>query len=146
MIIRRLKNKDKETWLPLWQGYLEFYQADLDRAVTEKAWTEIISADRARGGFAAITEEGEMAGFVHYLFHASTWSLNDYCYLEDLFVGHEGRGLGTGRALIEAVYEEADRRGSERVYWITNGDNITAQKLYDRIAEKSDFLQYRSNR
>jgi GNAT superfamily N-acetyltransferase len=146
MIIRPLDMSDREAWLPLWNGYLAFYKAGLSAAVTEKTWSEICAPGTSRGGFAAISEAGEMAGFVLYLFHPSTWSLADYCYLEDLFVAYEGRGQGTGRLLIEAVYREADRRGSERVYWITDGDNYTAQRLYDRIADKSDFIQYRRNR
>ncbi len=146
MIIRSLKEEDKADWLPLWQGYLDFYQTDLTPEITENTWRELSGPGEARGGFAAVTEAGEMAGFVTYLLHGSTWSIAPYCYLEDLYVSEAGRGKGTGRALIEAVYAEADKRDAKRVYWVTNADNITAQKLYDRIADKSDFIQYRSNR
>jgi ribosomal protein S18 acetylase RimI-like enzyme len=48
-----------------------------------------------------------------------------------------------GRALIEAVYREADARACTRTYWITEATNHTAQKLYDRLATKSPFVQYR---
>ena len=48
-----------------------------------------------------------------------------------------------GRALIEAVYSRAKDDGASRVYWMTHETNATAMKLYDTIAEKSGFLQYR---
>jgi ribosomal protein S18 acetylase RimI-like enzyme len=50
-----------------------------------------------------------------------------------------------GRALIEAVYARAQDAGAARVYWMTHETNTTAMKLYDAIAEKSGFLQYRKN-
>ena len=33
--------------------------------------------------------------------------------------------------------------GAQRVYWQTHETNHTAMRLYDRIAEKSGFVQYR---
>jgi hypothetical protein len=41
------------------------------------------------------------------------------------------------------VYGEAHAAGSPRVYWLTHESNAEAMKLYDRIAERSGFIQYR---
>ena len=68
-----------------------------------------------------------------------TW----YCYLEDLFVDPSHRGKGAGRALIEAVYREADAHQCTRTYWVTEETNATARALYDRMATKTSFVQYR---
>ena len=75
------------------------------------------------------------------LFHRSTWSPTTYCYLEDLYVDRDVRRHGTGRALIKAVYEEADKRGATRTYWATKEDNRQARRLYDRVATLSPFVQ-----
>jgi GNAT superfamily N-acetyltransferase len=80
---------------------------------------------------------------VHYIFHRSCWMLNDSCYLQDLFAAPEVRGQGVGRALIEHVYAEAAKAGSTRVWWLTHESNQQAMVLYDRIADKSGFVQYR---
>lgn len=48
-----------------------------------------------------------------------------------------------GKALIEAVCEQARAAGSERVYWQTHETNAAARFLYDRVAVKSGFLVYR---
>ena len=74
---------------------------------------------------------------------SSTWTAAPYCYLQDLFTAPEARGLGVGRALIEAVYAAARDAGSTRVYWQTHETNVTAQTLYDAIADKSGFIVYR---
>jgi GNAT superfamily N-acetyltransferase len=84
-----------------------------------------------------------LVGIVHYLFHRSCWTIADYCYLQDLFVAETARNLGLGRTLIEAVEREARAAGASRVYWLTKEDNAAARKLYDRVAERSGFIQYR---
>lgn len=93
-------------------------------------------------GFVA-EDGGRLVGFVHFHFHLSTWSVAGYCYLEDLFVDPGYRGNGAGRALIESVYEAADRRGVTRVYWHTETTNARAQALYDKVATLAPFIQYR---
>jgi GNAT superfamily N-acetyltransferase len=69
--------------------------------------------------------------------------VGNYCYLQDLFVAETARGLGLGRALIEAVCDKARAEGASRVYWLTQEGNATARALYDKLAERSGFIQYR---
>ncbi|HEY5336850.1 MAG TPA: GNAT family N-acetyltransferase, partial [Rhizomicrobium sp.] len=87
--------------------------------------------------------DGRIVGIVHYLYHRSTSMIEPVCYLQDLFTQDGLRGKGVGRALIEAVYAAAKDAGASRVYWMTHETNHTAMKLYDAIADKSGFLQYR---
>lgn len=100
-------------------------------------------------GMIAVSDEPEARsngddalGLVHFLFHPHCWRAGDVCYLQDLFVAAEARGAGAGRALIEAVYAEADRRGAEDVYWMTQTSNATARRLYDRIGAPTAFMKY----
>jgi hypothetical protein len=41
------------------------------------------------------------------------------------------------------VYERAKAAGGSRVYWLTQEANATARALYDKLAERSGFIQYR---
>jgi GNAT superfamily N-acetyltransferase len=86
---------------------------------------------------------GTLIGLAHYLFHRSTTLVDPICYLQDLFTAPEARGQGVGRALIEAVYDRARLAGAPRVYWQTHETNVTAQSLYEQIAERSGFIVYR---
>ena len=86
---------------------------------------------------------GELLGLVHFLFHRSTISVGNSCYLQDLFTMEAARGLGIGRALIEAVYAKALEAGSPRIYWQTHETNTAAMQLYDKLAQKSGFIVYR---
>jgi ribosomal protein S18 acetylase RimI-like enzyme len=46
-------------------------------------------------------------------------------------------------ALIEHVYRHARQFGASRVHWLTQHTNTQAMQLYDRIADRSGFIQYR---
>lgn len=93
---------------------------------------------------AALAMGGERGlGFVHSIYHRSTWTTADYCYLQDLFVTGDARGRGVGRALIEHVYADARCRGMSREHWLTHESNLSAMQLYERVAERSPFVQYR---
>jgi hypothetical protein len=45
--------------------------------------------------------------------------------------------------LIEAVYQRARAVGASRVHWLTQESNVTARALYDQVADRSGFIQYR---
>ena len=133
---------DRAAWGALWQDYLEFCEHALPAAITDLTWRRF--HDPAEPVHCLCAFDGNrMTGFVTYVLHRSTWAADHYCYLEDLYVDAAERGKGTARRLIEAVREEARRHGSERLYWNTDRGNATAQRLYDRLAGKTDYIQYR---
>lgn len=140
--IKEVEDKDFNIWRPLWVGYQRFYQVDIPESVTHETWRRLL--DPAEPMYAAIAMAGEQAlGMVHSIYHRSTWTMSDYCYLQDLFVADDARGRGVGRALIAHVYMEAARYGASRVYWLTHESNHDAKQLYERVAERSGFIQYR---
>jgi GNAT superfamily N-acetyltransferase len=112
--------------------------------VIEITWQRLLSGEEGvHIGFVAVDAADTPIGIAHILFHRSTWSPTWYCYLEDLFVDPGKRGQSAGRALIEAVYREADARQCTRTYWTTQEFNYRARALYDQVATKSGFVQYR---
>jgi GNAT superfamily N-acetyltransferase len=141
-MIRSLEPDDFEAWHPLWQGYQRFYKADISDEISASTWKRL--HERSEPVFGAIAFDGTRpVGIVHYLYHRSTWSIGDYCYLQDLFVLEAARGKGFGRQLIQFVYDAASDKGASRVYWLTHETNQTAMRLYDRVADKTGFVQYR---
>lgn len=141
--IRPLAHADRAQWDELWQGYLTFYESVVPDEVTHLTWQRILDPEAPIHAFCAAAPDGRLLGFVHYLFHPVTWAAGPRCYLEDLFTSTDARGQGVGRALIEAVYEAADRRGADQVYWLTQEFNATARKLYDQVAKVTPFIKYR---
>jgi GNAT superfamily N-acetyltransferase len=140
--IRELTPADRAAWEPLWQGYLTFYKASVPADVTDVTWSRFHDPAEPMTAFGAFDGD-RMVGIVHAILHRSCWTASDYCYLQDLFVEPNVRGTGAGRALIEAAYDHAKAKGANRVHWLTHETNETAMQLYDRIADKSGFVQYR---
>lgn len=140
--IRPVTAADHAAWLPLWQGYQRFYHSDIPEAVSATTWQRFL--DPTEPMHAALAwRDGVAIGLVHWIFHRSCWTTGDYCYLQDLYVADDVRGGGVGRALIEHVYAEAQAAGASRVHWLTQEDNAQARLLYERIASRSGFVQYR---
>jgi GNAT superfamily N-acetyltransferase len=142
IIIRAVGADERAAWEPLWKGYQIFYQVTLSDETTAVTWARLHDPAEPMGVLGAYVE-GKLCGIVHYLFHRSCWTIGNYCYLQDLFVAAQARNLGLGRALIAAVEREARAAGASRVYWLTQEGNAAARALYDEVAERSGFIQYR---
>ena len=144
MIIRPIARDDKAQWLPLWQGYQTFYKVAIADGVTDLTFERFFDELVPVHAFVA-EESGTLIGFVHYIFHYSAWTKGPYVYLQDLFTANAARGKGVGSALIEAVYAAAEKAGAARVYWLTHETNATAISLYEKVADRSGFIQFRKN-
>ena len=141
--VRPVEATDEGPWLALFRDYITFYEATVPEDVIALTWQRLLSRADNMMALVAADEAGRALGIAALVFHRSTWSPSWYCYLEDLFVAPAARGRGIGRALIEATYDEADRRGASRTFWATQEKNETARTLYDRLGQLTDFVQYR---
>lgn len=140
--IRPITPSDRAEWERLWDLYLEFYHTSVTPEIKASSFARLLGDDPQDFNGLIAEVDGKPVGLVHYLFHRHGWKVENVCYLQDLYADPEVRGSGVGRALIEAVYERADAAGAPAVYWLTQEDNATARKLYDRIAKKTDFIKY----
>jgi GNAT superfamily N-acetyltransferase len=144
--VRNVARTDFDQWLPLWEGYNAFYERVGPKAipmeVTKTTWSRFF--DHYEPVHCLVAEEAaRIVGIVHFIFHRNTSMIGPTCYLQDLFTKQDVRGKGVGRALIEAVYKEARTAGATRVYWQTHATNLTAQRLYERVAVRTGFIVYR---
>jgi GNAT superfamily N-acetyltransferase len=141
VIVQPLSADDYAAWATLWDGYCSFYKATLAAEMTALTWSRLLDPMVPLHGWGAHLD-GRLIGFAHALEHLSTWSPTPYIYLEDLFVEHNARAAGAGKALIEAVALFAKTKKSPKVYWQTAYNNEVARKLYDKVAQESGFLVY----
>ncbi|MBN9333614.1 GNAT family N-acetyltransferase [Devosia sp.] len=141
-MIRGIEPGDREAWTQLWKAYLAFYETVLPDEIYASTWSRFLDPAEPTWGALAL-RDGVPVGLVHWIYHRHNWTIADTCYLQDLFVAPEGRGQGLGSALIDHVAADATAKGSSRVYWLTHESNATARALYDKVAQRSDFIQYR---
>jgi GNAT superfamily N-acetyltransferase len=146
ILVRDVQQSDFTEWKPLWDGYNAFYGRSgataLPDEITNLTWSRFFDGYEPIHALVAEQHPGKLLGLVHYLFHRSSTSPRNNCYLQDLFTVEAARGQGVGRALIETVYRRAAQAGSAKVYWQTHESNAHAMKLYDKVAEKSGFIIY----
>ena len=143
--VRPLNPEEFALWLPLWIAYQEFYKVKLADSLNTQTWQRLMDPLEPMYVLGAFDEQQQLLGIAHFIYHRSTWTSGDYCYLQDLFSVPQARGVGAGRSLIEAIIEKARNAGASRVYWLTHESNTTARLLYDRIADNAGFIQYRKN-
>lgn len=141
--VRELRREDEPRWRVLFDGYIAFYESEVAPDVITAAFERTLAQEDGMAGLVAVDGAGVVIGLANLVFHRSTWSPTWYCYLEDLYVDPGVRGAGVGRALIEATYAEADKRGATRTYWATQEKNATARRLYDQVGLLTPFVQYR---
>jgi GNAT superfamily N-acetyltransferase len=140
--IRPVRADERADWEPLWKGYQAFYKVAISDQTTGMTWARLHDPAEPMEVLGAY-RDNQLCGIAHYLFHRSCWTIEDYCYLQDLFVAAGARNLGLGRALILAVEARARSASASRIYWLTHETNADARVLYDRLAERSGFIQYR---
>jgi ribosomal protein S18 acetylase RimI-like enzyme len=142
--VRPLRLDDRAVWTQLWRGYLDFYKTQLGDAQYALTWQRI--HDPAEPQFGYVAEVGSsVEGLVHIIFHRSGWTDAASCYLQDLYVNPQTRGTQVGKAMIDHAFRVAQAAGSAGVYWLTHETNTYAMRLYDRVAIKTGFVQYRKN-
>jgi GNAT superfamily N-acetyltransferase len=134
---------DHGEWAPLRRGDLDFYRAAVDARTTETTFARLTGGAEPMGGFLARDGDGAAIGLVHWIVHRSRRTIGDDCCLQDLFVASSRRGGGVGRMLIDAVAAKARALGCSRARWLTHETNRDAMRLYDKVAERSDFVQCR---
>ena len=141
VVVRPIELADYDAWAPLFAAYREFYELEEEPDVVDRVWGWI--QDEAHEVNALVAEaDGEVVGFAHHRMYARPAEGGSGLFLDDLFTAAHVRGRGVGRALINRLAEMARECGAAKVRWVTAADNATAQRLYDDVAERTDWVTY----
>ena len=140
--VRALAENDWDDWRALWAGYLSFYRAEVPDATSRATFERLCAGREGMFGLLALDESGRGIGMANCVVHATTWSRQPTCYLEDLFVAPPARGHDVGRSLFEEIQRAAKERGAGRVYWHTQQYNGAARSLYDQVGRLTSFVVY----
>ena len=139
--IRAVREQDRPDWCKLFASYGQFYEQQLSESVLDRVWGWLMDGDHPTSGLVAV-RDGQIVGIAHFRPYFRTLTGSPACFLDDLFVAPAERGRGVGRRLIEATSVLAERAGWDFVRWMTAQDNSQAQRLYDSVAERTEWLTY----
>lgn len=140
--VRPLGDKDFFSWLGLFEGYSEFYKSELTDEKALQVWSWIIDKNHDLEGAVAVDDDGNFVGFAHFRKVPDTLSATTGLFLDDLFVAPSARGTGVGRSLIDFVRGYAAEHNFSGIQLITAADNTTAQRLYDDMGTRTEWVTY----
>jgi GNAT superfamily N-acetyltransferase len=141
VVIRPVQPADHDAWAPLFAAYREFYELEDEPEVVERVWGWIQDPGHEVDALVALVDD-EVVGFAHHRLYARPSEGATGLFLDDLFTAAHVRGSGVGRALIHRLAALAREHGAAKVRWVTAPDNTVAQRLYDDVAERTDWLTY----
>lgn len=143
MTIRLMEPTDRAAFLAMWE---EFVMTDPnepgDRGMGPLNWDRMQDPASPLTGLVATDAAGRAVGFLLYAALPFTWSRGDVCYLEDIYVRESARGTGLGQRLIETLAAIGRERGWYKIFWMTQAHNLPAQRLYERVALRRDYIRY----
>lgn len=87
--------------------------------------------------YVAETADNEIIGIALYYFVYYTW-VGKSLYLEDIFVKKNYRGMKTGTALLEKIFETAKLENCKRIRWQVLKWNKSAIELYKKAGASVD--------
>ncbi len=140
--IRPADVEDRDAWLTLIQALHEEYELALSADVAFDTWDRVINRSNPVRSRVAVTPSGEVVGFGNYVIHASTWSENDVCYIEDVYVDEAHRRHGIGAAIVRDIVRIGHISKLHAVYTVAQMDDDGAQAFADGIAEYTGLVRY----
>lgn len=139
--VRALAADDRVRWQELYAGYCDFYSKPLTDERAEIVFGWLLDADHELECIVA-EHEGRIVGLAHFREFARPIAGGRAMFLDDLFTAPEARGTGAATTLIESLREIGTKRGLVMIRWLTAEDNVTAQRVYDKLAKKTNMLTY----
>ena len=140
--VRRVDDGEFFTWLDLYAGYGEFYETPLTDAKAVLVWSWLTDPAHELEAYFALDGAGEPIGLAHVRVFSRPLAGSRGLFLDDLFVTPDARGDGAATAILETLKARARDEGLSVVRWITAADNEAARHVYDRIAQKTEWVTY----
>jgi ribosomal protein S18 acetylase RimI-like enzyme len=140
--IRKATINDLDSLTELFNSYRLFYQQESDIPGAKSFIKErLLNEDSVV--FIAF-EEGKAVGFVQLYPTFSSVSMKRSWILNDLYVSASARKKGFGEKLLQKAIEFAEETGAKGLSLETGEDNLTAQRLYEKIGFKkeSNYFYY----
>lgn len=130
---------DLDALVPLFAGYLQFYQVPRSAAEIHAFLNERLQRGDAQL-FIARDEQGMAQGFTQLYPLQSSLALAPAWLLSDLFVLPSARRQGVGEALMNAARAYAEAHGACGLQLETAKTNLAGQALYERLGYVRDEL------
>jgi len=138
--IQRLVLTDAHDLAPLVAAYTQDRKRGAPRR-PDHYYAELLLSDRTAEILGA-RQGGKLVGFAVFFDLPDTMTGMRAGQLDELFVDHDARSQGIGRALIEALAEEGRQRGWTHLRWMVPKKPASAGRLAEALAEPGEWANY----
>ena len=140
-MIRQITLEDKKQWEKLYRDYADFSKVEISNKILQTVWGWLHNKNHEIECL-VYDVNGKIVAFAHYTKMPRTLSGKDIGFLDDLFVDANFRGKRIGEKLLNKLKEIAGNNNWDLVRWISKQDNLPANTLYNRVAEKTTWDLY----
>ena len=138
--IQSLTMADAHDLAPLVAAYTQDRKRGAPRRPDEY-YAELLLSDRTAEIFGA-RQGGHLVGFAVFFDLPDTMTGMRAGQLDDLYVDHDARSRGIGRALVDALAEEGGARGWTHLRWMVPSKPASAGGLAEALAEPGEWANY----
>ena len=143
--VANLSKDDKSQWALLYRAYADFYEVPMTDEILDQVWEWIFAEDYPFYALIAKNESNEAIGLMHYREMPSPLRGAKTGFLDDLYVFPTFRGSGCVQVLFKKLKQIAKSEGWPFVRWITAENNYRGRAVYDKVAERTQWLTYQMN-
>jgi GNAT superfamily N-acetyltransferase len=138
--ISQLRLKDALALAPLLAAYAQALKRGAPRR-PDQFYAERLLQDRAAELLGARLD-GKLVGFLIFYDLPEPVSGARFDQVDHVYVNHEHRNLGIGRALIDVLAEQAEARDWSKL--VLNAPRLPEEgrRLYEKIAAKADWTSW----
>ncbi len=111
----------------------------LSKPVLDHTEHQILEDRSALFALLAKSEGDEVVGLLHGVVHPVAGSINNVCYMQDLYVHPARRRQGIATQLLDALAAKGRAEKWDRIYWLTDRANGDALSFYKGRAVSLDF-------
>lgn len=138
--VSKLDLADAHELAPLVAASVQDRKRGAPRAPDEY-YAELLLKDRTAEIIGARLD-GRLVGYAVFFDLPDTMTGMRTGQLDDLFVIQDARGQKIGRALIDALAAEGERRGWLQIRWMVPEKPVTARRFAERLAKEGGWLTY----
>jgi GNAT superfamily N-acetyltransferase len=138
--IARLTLADAHDLAPLVAAYTQDRKRGAPRRPDEY-YAELLLSDRTAEILGA-RQGGKLVGFAVFFDLPDTMTGMRAGQLDELYVDHDVRSRGIGRALVDALARLGRTRGWTHLRWMVPNKPATAGRLAEALAEPGDWANY----
>lgn len=131
--VRPAEARDIEVLAALLEEMDRFYDATAIEPIEARLRqiAETLFADPPTAHALLAWQDDAPVGLATYSFLWPAVGLTRSLFLKELYVTETRRRTGTGRLLMQSLFDLAARHGCSRVEWMTDDVNAPAQQFYD---------------